>query len=252
MQRTVITRGSGAKASAGSTVDVAYSVYNGSTGKELESSGYEGQGTIAIPMKPDAVLPGMLCAVEGLPVGSQTVLTGSATEVLGSGVDPSKVGLTAKDSVVFVMNVADILPEKATGTAQKPVAGMPKVTLAKSGKPTVTIPKSDPPAETTVAVLKKGTGEAVQDGDSVTVQYQGVNWRTGKVFDQSWGRAVATFSTSQVVKGFQQALVGQSVGSQVLVTIPPADGYGTKGQPSAGIKGTDTLVFVIDILKTER
>jgi peptidylprolyl isomerase len=33
-----------------------------------------------------------------------------------------------------------------------------------------------------------------------------------------------------------------------MLAIPPADGYGKTGSPQAGIKGTDTLVFVVDIL----
>jgi peptidylprolyl isomerase len=55
-----------------------------------------------------------------------------------------------------------------------------------------------------------------------------------------------------VVPGFKKALVGQTVGSQVVAVIPPADGYGSDGNSQAGIKGTDTLVFVIDILNTTR
>ncbi|MEO6309178.1 MAG: FKBP-type peptidyl-prolyl cis-trans isomerase, partial [Leifsonia sp.] len=47
-----------------------------------------------------------------------------------------------------------------------------------------------------------------------------------------------------------KALVGQAVGSQVIAVIPPADGYGEAGVPNAGIGGTDTLVFVVDILGT--
>jgi len=34
----------------------------------------------------------------------------------------------------------------------------------------------------------------------------------------------------------------------VLLVIPPAEGYGTSGNSQAGISGTDTLVFVVDIL----
>jgi peptidylprolyl isomerase len=82
----------------------------------------------------------------------------------------------------------------------------------------------------------------------VTVQYQGVLWRTGKVFDESWGKSPATFLPSGVVKGFGKALVGHRVGSQVVAVVPPAEGYGKAGQPGAGIKGTDTMVFVVDIL----
>jgi FKBP-type peptidyl-prolyl cis-trans isomerase len=36
----------------------------------------------------------------------------------------------------------------------------------------------------------------------------------------------------------------------VIVSIPPAQGYGDKGNEGAGITGTDTLVFVVDILAT--
>jgi peptidylprolyl isomerase len=38
------------------------------------------------------------------------------------------------------------------------------------------------------------------------------------------------------------------VGSRVLVAIPPKDGYGSTGSPQAGIQGTDTLLFTIDII----
>ncbi len=52
----------------------------------------------------------------------------------------------------------------------------------------------------------------------------------------------------QVIAGWDEGLVGQTVGSQVLLVVPPDKGYGTAGNTDAGIKGTDTLVFVVDIL----
>ena len=84
-------------------------------------------------------------------------------------------------------------------------------------------------------------------------QYVGVNYRTGKVFDSSWSRSLPySFkigaTPSQVIKGWDLGLVGQTVGSRVLLVIPPADAYGKTGQSQAGIKGTDTLVFVVDII----
>ena len=51
-----------------------------------------------------------------------------------------------------------------------------------------------------------------------------------------------------VIAGWDEGLVGQTVGSQVLLVIPPEQGYGSEGNPDAGISGTDTLVFVVDIL----
>ncbi|HEX8095415.1 FKBP-type peptidyl-prolyl cis-trans isomerase, partial [Jatrophihabitans sp.] len=51
-----------------------------------------------------------------------------------------------------------------------------------------------------------------------------------------------------VIPGWDKTLVGQRLGSRVLLSIPPADGYGSQGQPDAGITGTDTLVFVVDLI----
>lgn len=106
------------------------------------------------------------------------------------------------------------------------------------------------PTELVLKVLKEGTGDTVTSGDPVTVEYQGTNWTSNKVFDQSYGRSPATFTTDGVVPGFGAALVGQKVGAQVVVGIPPEFGYGAAGQASAGISGTDTLVFIVEIKAT--
>ncbi|MDQ1513016.1 MAG: hypothetical protein QOC59_858, partial [Microbacteriaceae bacterium] len=49
---------------------------------------------------------------------------------------------------------------------------------------------------------------------------------------------------------FRKALVGQKVGSQVVAIVPPAEGYGKAGGAGGAIKGTDVMVFVVDILAT--
>jgi peptidylprolyl isomerase len=102
-----------------------------------------------------------------------------------------------------------------------------------------------------VQPLITGSGPAVQAGQTVTVHYTGVIWGTGRVFDSSWktGEPVPfVIGGGQVIKGWDQGLVGQTVGSQVLLVIPPDLGYGSAGNSGGGIKGTDTLVFVVDIL----
>src|SRR5205823_6853621 len=43
-------------------------------------------------------------------------------------------------------------------------------------------------------------------------------------------------------------LAGQRVGSRVLEVVPPKDGFGRRGDASVNVTGTDTLVFVFDIL----
>ncbi|WP_369963331.1 FKBP-type peptidyl-prolyl cis-trans isomerase [Leifsonia sp. EB34] len=252
LERTVVIKGKGKEAKAGSSIDIALAAYNGTTGKSLTApAGFDGQATQSITVDDKTFVPGLVRAVECLPVGSRVVLTAPAKTAFGNA-DISQLKLTSKDTVVFVADIADIAPTRANGTPVAPTPGFPTVKDdAKTGEPSITIPKADPPTETKIAVLKQGDGETVQSGDTVTVQYKGVLWRNGQMFDSSWSRnQVATFQTTGVVKGFQKALEGQKVGSQVIAIVPPADGYGAQG--SGAIKATDTMVFVIDILKTSR
>ena len=67
----------------------------------------------------------------------------------------------------------------------------------------------------------------MQAGDNVTLHYQGTSWDTGEVFDQSYGGDPAQFTTDAVIQGFGAALVGQKVGTKLIVTIPPQYAYGT-------------------------
>src|SRR5690606_29434885 len=93
-----------------------------------------------------------------------------------------------------------------------------------------------------------GAGAVVQPGDMVVVQYTGMTWEDGEIFESSWQRgAPSQFPTSGVVTGFRMALEGQSVGSQVLVVMPPSDGY---GHVAGHRLEHNTLVFVVDILAT--
>ncbi len=88
----------------------------------------------------------------------------------------------------------------------------------------------------------------------MVAQVVGSIWRTSKVFYSTWPTATAPSAPfafqlgGQVIPGWNKGLVGVPVGSRVMLIIPPADGYGKTGNAQAGIKGTDTLVFVIDIL----
>lgn len=104
--------------------------------------------------------------------------------------------------------------------------------------------------KTRVDVLSAGKGrKALADG-WVSVDYHGVNGRTGEVFDSSFTRgAPASFSLARVVTGFKTGLTGQAVGSRVLIAMPGSDGYDASGGSADGsIQVGDTLIFVVDIL----
>jgi peptidylprolyl isomerase len=107
----------------------------------------------------------------------------------------------------------------------------------------------DPSSDLEVQVLKEGDGKVAESLQSkVYVNYHGQIWN-GKVFDSSFERGEPIgFGLNQVIKGWGDALVGKKEGSRVLISVPPELGYGERGVPQAGIGGTDTLVFVVDIL----
>ena len=119
-------------------------------------------------------------------------------------------------------------------------------------RPEIEFPGETPPEDLVIEDLIEGSGPAVKAGDNVECHYVGVAWSTGAEFDASWNRGQPlpfTVGVGQVIKGWDERLVGRTVGSRVILEIPPADGYGKTGNEQAGIKGTDTLFFVVDILK---
>ncbi|TMR01917.1 FKBP-type peptidyl-prolyl cis-trans isomerase, partial [Actinomadura soli] len=88
-------------------------------------------------------------------------------------------------------------------------------------------------------------------GRLLALQYAGYFWRDGKEFNSSWSAGHPyglMIGTGQVIQGWDQGLVGQRVGSRVLLVVPPSLGYGPKGLAQFGIRGSDTLVFVVDLL----
>jgi peptidylprolyl isomerase len=96
--------------------------------------------------------------------------------------------------------------------------------------------------------LIQGKGAAVQAGQTINVNYVGVTYSTGKEFDSSWKRSEA-FSfqagTGNVIKGWDQGLIGVKVGSRVQLDIPADLAYGDKptgGQPAGALR------FVVDVL----
>ncbi len=137
-------------------------------------------------------------------------------------------------------------------TAPTTTADFPTVVGAYGVKPTITFPFANPSKSLQVKVLSEGTGPVIAKNQLLIADYLGQIWR-GKVFDNSFDRKqpIGTpIGVGQVLPGWDTALVGKRVGSRVLLVIPPADGYGTSGNSDAGIKGTDTLAFVIDLVGT--
>jgi len=127
---------------------------------------------------------------------------------------------------------------------------LPTATGSFGDKPTLTFPAEAAPADLAVHVLHRGTGDLVEAGQDIEVNYLGQSWG-GSVFDSSYDRGESIsfpIGVGAVIGGWDEGLVGQQVGSRVLLSIPSHLGYGDRGVPQAGIRGGDTLVFVVDIL----
>ncbi|HEY2127948.1 MAG TPA: FKBP-type peptidyl-prolyl cis-trans isomerase [Streptosporangiaceae bacterium] len=203
------------------------------------------------------LLPGLETAVQGKKMGSRVLAVIPPKDGYGK-TGNSQAGVSASDTLVFVIDMIKEFPNKAAATGSQLSNGggaLPSVTAKSGAAPIIAIPSSahQPPAGLVTKTLIKGSGQVVAKGQTVVTQYVGSIWRTGKVFDSSWSRGEPFGFTigstpSQVITGWDKGLVGQTVGSRVMLIVPPADGYGKTGSAQAGIKGTDTLVFVVDIL----
>ena len=130
---------------------------------------------------------------------------------------------------------------------------LPSASGSFGDKPTLTVPANTAPAELEVSVLAPGDGPLVEAGETIVVNYLGQTWG-GHVFDNSYDRGETIafpIGVGAVIGGWDTGLVGQAIGSRVLLSIPPHEGYGPRGVPQAGIRGTDTLVFVVDVVGVE-
>jgi FKBP-type peptidyl-prolyl cis-trans isomerase len=114
----------------------------------------------------------------------------------------------------------------------------------------VTVPSGPAPTKLVVKDLIPGTGKTVSAGQTVTVNYVGVLYKTGKEFDSSWKRNqpfTTALSASSVIPGWVQGIAGMRVGGRRELIIPPKLGYGAAGSPPT-IPANSTLIFVVDLL----
>lgn len=259
LQASTPIKGDGEQVKEDDTIEAQLSLFNGKNGEALQS------GKSSLQLSSQGLQPWALEVLSCASVGDRVAAVAPAADVLGDAAE--QMGVDAEDAIVMVFDVLSAeqakaepgtlepneLLKKAEGEAQKLPEGLPKVELAEDGSPTITMPEgAAAPDKLTVETLIKGDGEEVQEGDRVYVHYRGVIWRTGEEFDSSWSRGEPIgFLTTGVIGGFSKALVGQTVGSQVMSIVPAEDGgYGAAGLQQQGHQPDDVMVFVLDILGT--
>jgi peptidylprolyl isomerase len=257
VETDVLVQGNGSPLAAGDAVVVDYTLMDWA-GAKLIGSTY---GTDGAPDKTQEFVLGSTSALgswnqalPGVRVGSRVEVVTPPDGAFGTG-GATSYGIKGTDDLVYVLDIVGGYSANAdiTGTQPAPrdadqpvVAGNPG-----SGSVSIALPHGlHAPGALASTVLIHGSGSALTAGQRLMVQYTGVDWNTGKQFDSSFGRGIASFvfGSDSVISGWNKGLAGAHVGDRVLLTVPAADAYGAKGVPSAGIRGGDTLVFVIDVV----
>ena len=236
----VVVPGTGPTVTEGQLVTFDFVSVSGVDGVETQTNWGSSQPAPSVLLSSDQILPVVSQALVGQTVGSRVL---AATDTAGQ--TPGVWTL-----FVFDIKAAATPLDGPQGTPVTPPDGLPTVTVT-DGKPTITMPSGTAPTSLVVQPLIEGDGAVVQAGQTVVVNYVGAKYADGTVFDSSFDRGSPVdfqIGVNQVITGWDEGIVGQTVGSRVLLVIPPDKGYGATGNTSAGISGTDTLVFVVDIL----
>ncbi|WP_035804781.1 FKBP-type peptidyl-prolyl cis-trans isomerase [Kitasatospora mediocidica] len=249
---STLSEGDGAGVNKGDWVTVNYTAKNWTTGKDVPSSYDAGSKPQLYQAGSGQLVPAFDQSVVGKKVGSRVLVVAPPAAGFGS-TGNSALSVGGQDTVVFVLDIMEDVPQDSavTGTMTQAPPTSPQVKDNGKAAPTITIPKDQPaPTDLQSFALIKGDGKPVQAGQTLVVQYTGVLWSNGQQFDSSWshgGAQALQVGTGSVIQGWDKGLVGQPVGSRMLLVIPPALGYGDKAQSS--IPANSTLVFVIDILE---
>ena len=210
-------------------------VVDGDSGEVLIQQGYQGLDSVTTVSTWTGAIPALEDALHCATQGSRILVGLDADELGDAGV---ALGVSDGASALFVIDLRKVYLAAADGADQYNAGfGLPAVVRAPDGQPGVVIPDVPAPTEPVVEVLKRGEGAVTTDADSIRINYTSVSWQTREIGGTSWGSAPYQYDLSAFTDPLTKALIGQPVGSQLLVVLPPAEG-----------QDADTQVFVIDIL----
>ncbi len=249
VETEVVSEGDGEEVAAGDSVLTHIWIGNGVT-EEKAFSTYDAETPQLFTVDEKMLSEFFIEGLEGQKVGSRVAVAASAETAFGEAGN-AQLGIGNKDTVVAVIDLLTAVPEGPEGQEQDAPSWAPALQgdeAAPTGLDFAGTPK--PGDSLKSAYLIEGEGEEVQKGQTIVVNYLGQVYGGKKPFDESYSAQPTSFQigVGGVVKGWDQALVGVPVGSRVIMAIPPELGYGEQGNPQAGIKGTDTLYFVVDVL----
>jgi peptidylprolyl isomerase len=251
-QNRVLAPASGPPVKEGDAIVAEYAAYDATTDRLFDSTFGAGGTPHVFTLSTDKLLKGMVTGIVGVDQGSTIALAIPPADAFGTAGQQS-AGIGGSDTIFFVLKVDRILPEKAEGAQQNLPPTVPTLQYDANGLPSQFKATGKEPAQLKhlgVYDLIKGKGPVVKSGQAIFVEYVGQIYPDGKVFDSSWSRGPfgTKIGEQAVIKGWDQGLVGQRVGSRVILTIPSDLGYGSSGSSDGTIKGDQSLIFAVDIL----
>lgn len=229
----VLHEGTGEVISAGDLAEMQLLVID-PDGGTLNSSYGTGKPDV-IPLK-SPTFPQLTNAIAGQKVGARIAFASPV---------PNAEGVTAVDSAVLL----EITGIRKVATVEQSDA-LPQITRDKDNVPAVAFPDGfEATKDIQVVVLKKGDGDVLAETDTISANYTG--WQTdGTKFDSSFDRGEPSqFPLQGVIPGWTHGLTGQTVGSEIMLVIPGALGYGEGEGSSETGQPLGPLVFVVDIVE---
>lgn len=218
---TDVTVGDGDVAKPGTVALVDYVGANYSNGTVFDAS--YGRAPFAVSVGKGMVIPGWDKGLVGMAVGGKRQLVIPPDLAYGA---QANGDIPANETLIFIVEMRAVFSEPTPDRAEQP-------------------------AKLVTQVLREGIGDrAAAKGDQLSLHYVGVHGATGKSFDSSWaeGRPLdLQLGAAQVIKGWDEGLVGMKLGERRRLVIPPDLAYGADGQAPA-IGPNETLVFDVDLV----
>lgn len=221
-------------AKQGDLVSINFTIVNGATGEELESSEFSPtKASAPVILEPEFSFPalseGLVCAS----AGERILIVAAPQDGLGAEGN-ANWGIDDDATLIVVADVIAVSALQSEGAVRQLPNGFPNVVTTESGRVGLVLPPSNPPEDVRVAARIDGTGVEVTADDTVFAQMMSVNWNTRALISSTWEQG-SPISLGSEADGppVRKELTGYKVGSQIVAITP-------------GQSGTE--VSVIDIL----
>lgn len=191
------------------------------------------------------LLPGLETGLEGMKVGGRRQIVVPSDLAYGEEGNLAQ-GIASDQALLFVV---DLVAVSSTPLYCNEANGIPAGAEG-GGKPTTVDMPIEPPTDEVVKKdLTEGTGDPVETGNYVTLNYLGVSCSTGQQFDSSWdpGKEPISITLGEgTIPGFSTGIEGMKLGGLRQIEIPSDQAYGAQGSPPS-IGANDPLVFIISV-----